>query len=289
MGKILVILNLLFALVTGGFLVVDFATRNNWKKAYENLKDEVAVARSNYQTLVATAATADKREKDAARVLEDAKKELKEKNDLLQAQQEVFKIKLEEEKNRTKDSDVKHQQAVTEAERLKQEILDLSETVKNRNKYILDIQETSRKYLNEAKGNENKARSTQERNEALLAEIERLNRKIAEVEAGAYAPKTIRDLNRLNPPPVYVKGIIEQVDAKDRLLVQVSLGTDQGVNKYHTLEVYRTSPQPEYLGTIRIEEAFHHKSIGRLMRPSLAASRTGLKAGDQVASSLTNR
>ena len=45
-GKTLVILNLVFALVVGGFLVIDFATRNNWKTAYEALKREMDVAKS---------------------------------------------------------------------------------------------------------------------------------------------------------------------------------------------------------------------------------------------------
>src|SRR5579884_3272941 len=40
-GKTLVILNFIFALVVGGFLVIDFATRTNWKVAYDTLKREM--------------------------------------------------------------------------------------------------------------------------------------------------------------------------------------------------------------------------------------------------------
>ena len=40
-GKILVILNFVFALVVGGFLAIDFATRTNWHKAYKALETEV--------------------------------------------------------------------------------------------------------------------------------------------------------------------------------------------------------------------------------------------------------
>ena len=42
-GKILVVLNLVFALVVGGFLVIDFATRTNWKTAYESLKSRYGI------------------------------------------------------------------------------------------------------------------------------------------------------------------------------------------------------------------------------------------------------
>ena len=44
----------------------------------------------------------------------------------------------------------------------------------------------------------------------------------------------IRNPNEPNPPAVMVNGKIEKVDAD---LVQISLGTDQGVNKNNTLDV----------------------------------------------------
>src|SRR5258708_3067903 len=47
LGKILVFLNLLFALAVGGFLLVDFQTRKNWKQAYEQLVAETKVSESN--------------------------------------------------------------------------------------------------------------------------------------------------------------------------------------------------------------------------------------------------
>ena len=50
-GKILVVLNLVFALLVGGFLVIDFATRSNWKKEYEKLQSEMVVAGIQYQCI----------------------------------------------------------------------------------------------------------------------------------------------------------------------------------------------------------------------------------------------
>src|SRR6185312_993172 len=46
-GKILAILNFVFALVVGGFLVIDFATRTNWKTAYDTLKREMDVLKAS--------------------------------------------------------------------------------------------------------------------------------------------------------------------------------------------------------------------------------------------------
>lgn len=288
-GKTLVIINLLFALATGGFLVVDFATRTNWKKAYELLEEETKVARANYNTLVATAANADKKEKDMAKLLEDTNKKVNDLETEKKALQDTWMIKLDEAKTSAKDADLKHQQAAAEADRLKQEAKDLNDTIKKRDKFILEIQDEKARYLGEAKANEQKARSTQDRNEALLAEITRLQQKIAEVDAGAGGDKKPRDPSQPNPPPVYVKGVIERIDPKDRTLVQITLGTDQGVNVNHTLEVFRFNPQPKYLGTIRIVEAFHHKAIARVVRGNLVEGRPPLQEGDRVASSLTPR
>ena len=64
--------------------------------------------------------------------------------------------------------------------------------------------------------------------------------------------------NAPNPPTAFIKGKIEKVDPTDRTLVTISLGSDQGLQLRHTLEVYRLSPNPEYLGMIRIEDVRQH-------------------------------
>ena len=51
MGKILVIINFLFALVIGGFMVIDFARRTNWKAAFDNADAQLRIARNNTDTL----------------------------------------------------------------------------------------------------------------------------------------------------------------------------------------------------------------------------------------------
>src|SRR4051812_8921537 len=46
-GKLLVIANLIFAVATGGFLVVDYATRRNWKSEYDDLRAQMDISRTN--------------------------------------------------------------------------------------------------------------------------------------------------------------------------------------------------------------------------------------------------
>src|SRR5207244_8418503 len=94
-------------------------------------------------------------------------------------------------------------------------------------------------------------------------------------------------VNALNPPTTLVKGKIVRVDPTDKTLVEISLGTDQGVNKNNTLEVFRTTPEAKYLGVVRIVEANFNKSVGRLIVAPGATVRPQLQVDDHAWSYLT--
>ncbi len=98
-------------------------------------------------------------------------------------------------------------------------------------------------------------------------------------------PRIETRYNDANPPNTMVKGKIEKVDPKDSSLVQISVGTDHGVNKNNTMEVFRTSPTPKYLGMVRIVDASPHHAVGRLIVPA-GLSRPQLREGDLVWSRL---
>ncbi len=89
----------------------------------------------------------------------------------------------------------------------------------------------------------------------------------------------------LTPPPDQVQGVVESVKGD---LVQVSVGSDQGLQQGHTLEIFRLEPKPEYLGPIRIIKVEPKKSVGKMMMPPQKQKQ--VQPNDQVASSiLTNR
>ena len=93
---------------------------------------------------------------------------------------------------------------------------------------------------------ENAARSIQARNESLTDKLEELAKKLARLQPGAVSPGVamLKDPNAPNPPASDVKGRIVKIDARDRSLVEVSIGSDSGVNVDNTLEVYRLRPTP---------------------------------------------
>ncbi len=49
--------------------------------------------------------------------------------------------------------------------------------------------------------------------------------------------------------------------------ISISLGSDQGLLKGHTLEVFRLDPKPQYLGTIVIIDAGPKEAIGKVQNP----------------------
>jgi hypothetical protein len=87
-----------------------------------------------------------------------------------------------------------------------------------------------------------------------------------------------------NPPPENVEGVVNSVDSSSGL-VTISIGSDAGLRKGHTLEVFRLPADPKqskYLGTLRILEVSAKEAVGQLVGRATAP----LQSGDRVASKI---
>jgi hypothetical protein len=84
-----------------------------------------------------------------------------------------------------------------------------------------------------------------------------------------------------NPPAENVEGLVNKVDPQSGL-VTISIGSDAGLAKGHTLEVYRLKPQPKYLGTLRVMEVTPHQAIAQ----PVGRMQAKVEAGDRVAGRL---
>lgn len=84
---------------------------------------------------------------------------------------------------------------------------------------------------------------------------------------------------RKNPPKENVEGMVKQVDAATGL-VTISIGSDAGLQKGHTLEVFRLNPA-KYLGTLTVVEVQPTTAVGRVK-----GVKDAVQAGDRVASRL---
>lgn len=287
-GKILVVLNLLFAVGFCGIVVVYRFNREEWRELAESRK----------QISIVYAASANAAHQQA--------KNLREQNKKLSAQFEQFMInsksgegdlakQVEDLRKQVRDQAeiakleiLNREKAVEEGKRLQKEVALLAKVVKQREEEILVAQTEVTKYRQEALTKEDIAKSAVQRAQNLLKQLQEKELQLVKQligGTGTAGTTAVGKANYENPPPAYVKGRIEKIDAKDRNLVQVSIGSDAGVKEDHTLEVYRLRPRPEYLGRLRIVEARHQTAVGRLMR-SPTGGQAPLQEGDEVASKI---
>jgi hypothetical protein len=83
-----------------------------------------------------------------------------------------------------------------------------------------------------------------------------------------------------NPPAQDVEGVVKKIDQTG--LVTISIGSDAGLAKGHTLEIYRLNPA-KYLGTVRILEVNPSESVGRLdSKATLAPVQVGDRAASRI-------
>jgi chromosome segregation ATPase len=122
-------------------------------------------------------------------------------------------------------------------------------------------------------------RQLEERTQDLIKENVRLARQLATGNTGP-AGVTRESLSAPNPPPFAVDGKV--MDVRDGL-VELSVGGDAGLKKGHTLEMFRTSPKPQYLCMVRLVTVEGNKSVGQIVGKPLAPP----QKGDTVASKIT--
>lgn len=287
-GKTLVVVNLLFALITGTFLVIDFMTRTNWKQRVENQDMELQVAKAANAENSATAAKYAAAHREAEKKVAELQNKLKEDEAkfivaLKDAKDDAERKVIEAAKER-----VTSMASQGELDRLRQEAKNLQVVLAKRDETINKLEQEKNGALNQAVTALSQMKSYEERSANLLEQLTTLERKYRLLEqngggGGAPAVAAAKNPNAPNPPPAYVKGIVEKVDSTG--LVQISIGTDAGVAVNNTLEAYRTRPA-QYLGMIRIVDANHHKAVGRLMRSAAGGQQPTIREGDEVASSL---
>jgi len=283
-GKILVILNFLFALIVGAFLAVDFATRQNWKTQIDEYQKELKVARANNQALSITMESV-AAQVQAARADLDAKKlELAREQANFASKEVDLANQIKEADQRATLADVNFQKALAAQERMRKEVDGLKAVVEDREGRLVKLHKQYTESQNQVLALDRDFKFSQERNQILIQRVQELEKVNAEMQTGGTGKgDSPAGKGGDNPPPRFVKGVVERVD-KD--LVRVSLGTDHGIRVGNTLEVYRSNPTG-YVGTLRIVDAYHHTAVARFT-PSPGSGQT-VREGDTVASSLSPR
>ena len=281
LGKVFVIANLIFSVVAASLIMVVYATRTNWHARYLEMENQAKLAKSNtdaYWELVNKTKVEEKKKLDTSENnLATALKEVRALTDKNNALQE----------NLTKgtaayDKLVQENSAIAlVSKRLQEESELVRKQLAASNARNVEQEKEKATLRNRAVEAEIAAASQKERNELLLEENERVTKDLAKAKSAVASGGRTGGSggNTKNPPLEDLDGVVEQSNPKDNL-VTISLGSNHGLQKNHTLEVYRLGTDPKYLGTIRINDVRADKAVGSSIQRPLAP----IQVGDRVAS-----
>jgi len=265
-GKIFTMLILVFSILFMAFAMMVFATHKNWKTAAGTLQTQLAAANT---ALKDAKDTIERQQTDIAREQAARKAALA----ALQVRVTQAENRLAAKEKELGDLTAAHSQS-TEAAKVAQDRLatleketgDLRNTLKTErqrlDKMFLNVVDLTDK-LNQA--------------ESLRQNLDEVNRQAMQQMSQM---KMVLDRNGLAPDslvahiPPKVEGEVVNVSEKD--LLEISIGSDDGLKPGHKLDVYRGN---QYLGRIVVKKTDPDKAVGQVMRE---LQRGQIKRGDRV-------
>jgi hypothetical protein len=217
------------------------------KERQEKLETDLRNVRQGREQL-------EKEHRDAANVLDKAKEQYREALKAL---------------DKAKDSEA----AAKKVKALSLEIEALDKRTEALLKKNADLVAENRRLEAESKKIDEDYKAAVKRNEELQAEYRALLKALEDYRAGSGKPGIAT-----NPPKDSLKGKVTAVNGETGE-VTISVGKDAGLEKGHTLEVYRLKPKPAYLGILLITEVKKNEALGKMK------SRRGtVQVDDEVAS-----
>ncbi len=281
-GKILVFVNLLFSLAVGTLVVFAYTARTHWVSEYNKLKDYYAVSKANADTY---AAEVKRIEQDRDNQVAQARKErqgLQDKLTLATNQNKTLADDLDKERAKTAQTDAIVKAAQQDVAKRQADVDRMKETLTAETKKNNDLVKLNNDYRAEMVAAQLQAQGFKDRNKQLEGQVQELAKDLTRIRANLASGGSGAVRGAKNPPPENVEGLIKATDPGSGL-VTITIGSDAGLSKGNTLEVFRLADVPsqsKYLGTIRIRNVTPSEAVGELVsRPSAP-----LQKGDIVAS-----
>ncbi len=111
----------------------------------------------------------------------------------------------------------------------------------------------------------------------------RLERDLENKNEKAMQQQNAQNAAKPQPPPTDVQGTVTRV-TEDGAYISLNKGSDHGLAKNQTLEVYRLNPKAEWVARIRIIQVNDHEAVGMIVLPS--NRKVTVIKGDLVGSSI---
>jgi chromosome segregation ATPase len=300
-GKIFVILNLVFSLVVGAFVLVVYMAQAHWAHENNELTTKLKAAEASnvaYQQerqklvdyLAADAETAklvgfsqdDKPEDKLGKI----KTALTNSSNSIKQLEAAVKQKSDDlvaERDKTAKADAVVASSKAELEIRQKEVADTRDRLKKQSDDIAKML----KDLNTAKGEsvdaKLQAKALLDRNLQLEKDKDSLARDLQRMVASGASLAAVKPKD-LNPPAENVEGKIKEVGSSG--LITITIGSDAGLAKNQTLEVYRLNEQsPEqsrYLGRIKIVEVGATEAVAQPVGKPVAPFQRGDDVGSHI-------
>jgi hypothetical protein len=280
-GKILVILIMAFSLVFLGVSTVVFTTATNWKDKSDKQKTEIQKISTQLSDAKAKAKAADDQ-------LTSAKAEQKKQLD----DRDVRLANLQKEKEEAEDEMTKARAQLESAQQTAKVALAEATARKSQIDVLLDTQSKAQTQANEFSA----------QNIELTDQIRVLKRQVSTAEQNA---KDLRDFNgraisflrskgisvdsinkldpKLVPPPV--EGKVVELNPTGRSM-EISIGSDDGLNVGQELYVFRVQPRAEYIGKVKLVSVYPDKAVADVIGNTVNGKK--VQEGDNVTSTFFN-
>jgi chromosome segregation ATPase len=281
-GKILVIVIMLFAVLFLGISTVVFSTHTNWKDEVAKVRTKADQLRKENDRLGNEIKAA---QDTLAKTKADQQAEIgRATNQIQKLESDRQRVTAEMEAAR-KDLEVAQENARTALVQAKQ---DRDETDK------LRVQKSAvEKQANEFKLQHadltDKIRELQRQNQTLDNNNRDLRDRVAKFSSALRANGLPDDISRyrgLESPPA-VEGEVARVDARNQT-IEITIGSDDGLVVGHELFLYREKPRPEYLGKVQVIAVDPDRAVAKVIGGRTVNGKK-IKEGDIVASTITKR
>lgn len=249
-GKLLVIINLLMSFCFMAFAVSVYTARQDVEAKQAKLTQDLADAKQDKQNAETEMQATQKKLSD----LEAAAK-----SDREAAQQQITNLEennarlndaVKEAQNDAARAATAMQTATKEQQQRKQEVDDLRSTRDALLKEKSELVSTKTKLQDQLSQTTNELEILTGRAQEMETKLQQYAGYIQQFKGVLPTEAELETAGELPPVPE-VEGAVVAVDQTGRF-VQLSIGEDSGLMEGHELEVWRTSPQPKYIGKIRV-------------------------------------
>jgi hypothetical protein len=266
-GKIFVVLILVMSVVFMAFSVAVYGTHQNWKKTAEDRKVQLAAERDKFAKL----------EEEKKKLEEDIAKEALAKREAL-AKLETEKVELQKQRDEmSKQRDermVKDKAAVAALDAAQQNLAKLTTEVEGLRGEIREAQADRDKHFAQV------VKLTDQIHQA-QGDLKRLDERNVQLAAQVAASRKVLDAHGLTKDtpvdgiPPQIRGKVLAINQDN--MVEVSLGSDDGLRAGHTLEIFRAS---NYLGRLEVLRTETDRAVGKIL-PGF--KKAAIQKGDDVA------